>query len=71
MRLVLLGSPGAGKGTEATRIATRFSIPRLSTEDMVRDAVASRTALGRASSISWTAGNLYLMMSSLQSLPIE
>jgi adenylate kinase len=46
MRLVMLGPPGAGKGTQATRIAQRFSIPHLSTGDMLREAVASGTALG-------------------------
>ena len=46
MRLVLLGAPGAGKGTQATRIAKRFSIPHLSTGDMLREAVASGTPLG-------------------------
>jgi adenylate kinase len=46
MRLVLLGPPGAGKGTQATRMAKRFAIPQLSTGDMLREAVASRSALG-------------------------
>jgi len=46
MRLVLLGPPGAGKGTQATRIAKRFAIPQLSTGDMLREAVAAGTPLG-------------------------
>ena len=46
MRLVLLGAPGAGKGTQATRIAKRFSIPHLSTGDMLREAVVSGAPLG-------------------------
>jgi adenylate kinase len=46
MRLVLLGPPGAGKGTQAARIAKRFAVPQLSTGDMLRDAVASGTPLG-------------------------
>jgi adenylate kinase len=46
MRLVLLGPPGAGKGTQATRIAKRFAVPQLSTGDMLREAVASGTPLG-------------------------
>ena len=46
MRLVLLGPPGAGKGTQAARIAKRFSIPHLSTGDMLREAVDSGTPLG-------------------------
>lgn len=48
MRLVLLGPPGAGKGTQATRIVTRFVIPQLSTGEMLREAVASRSTLGLA-----------------------
>jgi adenylate kinase len=46
MRLVLLGPPGAGKGTQATRIVTRLDIPQLSTGDMLREAVALGTASG-------------------------
>jgi adenylate kinase len=46
MRLVLLGPPGAGKGTQATRIAKRFAIPQLSTGDILREAVAAGTPLG-------------------------
>ena len=46
MRLVMLGPPGAGKGTQATRIAKRFAVPQLSTGDMLREAVASGSALG-------------------------
>jgi adenylate kinase len=46
MRLVLLGPPGAGKGTQATRIVDRFCIPQLSTGDMLREAVASGTVAG-------------------------
>jgi adenylate kinase len=46
MRLVLLGPPGAGKGTQATKIATRLGIPQLSTGDMLREAAASRSASG-------------------------
>jgi len=46
MRLVLLGPPGAGKGTQATKIAMRLGIPQLSTGDMLREAVASRSTSG-------------------------
>jgi adenylate kinase len=46
MRLVLLGPPGAGKGTQATKIATRLGIPQLSTGDMLREAVTSQSTSG-------------------------
>lgn len=46
MRLVLLGPPGAGKGTQATRIAIRLGIPQLSTGDMLREAVALHSTAG-------------------------
>ena len=46
MRLVLLGPPGAGKGTQATRIVDRYCIPQLSTGEMLREAVASGTSSG-------------------------
>src|SRR5437762_14365180 len=46
MRLVLLGPPGAGKGTQAMRIVDRSCIPQLSTGDMLREAVAEGTAAG-------------------------
>jgi len=46
MRLVLLGPPGAGKGTQGSRIAKRFGIQQLSTGDMLREAAAAGTPLG-------------------------
>lgn len=45
--VIFLGPPAAGKGTQAKRIAERYHVPHLSTGDMLRDAVARRTELGR------------------------
>jgi adenylate kinase len=46
MRLIILGPPGAGKGTQAKRIAAKFDIPAISTGDIFRKNIADRTELG-------------------------
>jgi adenylate kinase len=58
MRLILLGAPGAGKGTQATFICQRFSIPQISTGDMLRAAVKAGTPLGVAAKKVMDAGGL-------------
>ena len=46
MNLILLGAPGAGKGTQAERLSEKLSIPAISTGNMLREAIANRTPLG-------------------------
>jgi adenylate kinase len=58
MRIVLLGAPGSGKGTQGERLAARFSIPKVSTGDALRLAVKSGTALGLQARAAMDAGKL-------------
>lgn len=58
MRIVLLGAPGSGKGTQGQRLVERYAIPQISTGDLLRSAVAAGTALGRKAKSSMDAGQL-------------
>ena len=58
MRLVLLGAPGSGKGTQATRLREHLQVPHISTGELLRAAVAAGTPLGLQAKVIMAAGNL-------------
>jgi adenylate kinase len=58
MRIVFLGPPGSGKGTQAKLLANRLGVPAVSTGDMLRDAVRRETDLGRRAKAIMEAGEL-------------
>lgn len=58
MRIILLGAPGSGKGTQAKLLAEKYKIPQISTGDLLRAAVAAGTSLGRLAKVTMDAGQL-------------
>jgi adenylate kinase len=58
MRLVLLGAPGSGKGTQASRLTAELGVPHISTGDMLRAAVAAGTPMGLQAKAVMAAGQL-------------
>ncbi len=58
MRIVLLGAPGSGKGTQGKKLAEKYGIPQISTGDLLRAAVAAGTPLGRQARAAMEAGQL-------------
>ena len=53
MKLIMLGAPGAGKGTQAKKIAEKYSIPHISTGDIFRANIKNGTELGKKAKLSW------------------
>ena len=58
MRIVLLGAPGSGKGTQAQRLQAKYGVPQVSSGDLLRDAVARGTELGLKAKVVMDAGQL-------------
>ncbi len=58
MKLVMLGAPGAGKGTQATLISQEYNVPHISTGDILREAVGQQTKLGMQAKVYMDAGKL-------------
>jgi len=58
MRIVLLGAPGSGKGTQGKKLAEKYGIPQISTGDLLRAAVAAKTPLGQQAKATMEAGQL-------------
>ena len=61
MRIIMLGAPGAGKGTQAKKIAEKYGIPHISTGDIFRANIKNGTELGKKAKTYMDQGCLYRM----------
>lgn len=58
LKIVLLGAPGSGKGTQSEKLVAEFGVPQISTGDLLRSAVANQTQLGKQAKTAMDAGEL-------------
>ena len=63
MKIIMLGAPGAGKGTQAKMIAAKYGVPHISTGDIFRANIKNGTELGAKAKESWIRDFLYQMSS--------
>ncbi len=61
MRIIMLGAPGAGKGTQAKKIAEKYGIPHISTGDIFRANIKNGTELVKKQKLIWIRGFWYQM----------
>lgn len=58
LKIVLLGAPGSGKGTQSEKLVKEFGVPQIATGDLLRSAVANQTELGKKAKVAMDAGDL-------------
>ena len=61
MKIIMLGAPGAGKGTQAQMICDKYNIPHISTGDLFRSNIKNGTELGKKLKSIWIRDSLFLM----------